>query len=252
MLKPYYETPLGKLYHGDCLEIMPMLEPVDLVLTDPPYGTTACKWDLVISLEPMWEELKRVIKKNGAIVLFGSEPFSSALRMSNIKNYKYDWIWEKEQGLGNLNAKKRPLVKTEQISCFYKNQPNYRPQMTNGKPYTIKREKNNSEFLGKNGTKDGYITKNTGHRYPVNILRFNRELKNRYHPTQKPVALIEYLIKTYTNEGDTVLDFCIGSGTTAIACERLNRRWIGIEIEEKWCEIAAKRIEQERKQLKMF
>jgi DNA modification methylase len=148
----------------------------------------------------MWAELKRIIKPNGAIVLFGSEPFSSALRMSNIKQYKYDWKWEKEQGLGNLNAKKRPLVKTEDICVFYKKQCLYNPQMTKGKPYTIKRNKNKSEFLGKNGTKDGYITENNGERYPVNIIFEKRELTNRLHPTQKPVALIEYLIKTYTNE----------------------------------------------------
>ena len=233
-----------KLINGDCLEVMKDIPDgsLDMVLTDPPYGTTACKWDSVIDFDLMWEQLNRIIKPNGAIVLFGSEPFSSALRMSNIKNYKYDWIWEKEQGLGNLNAKKRPLVKTEDICVFYKKQCLYNPQMTKGKPYTIKRKKNTSEFLGKNGTKDGYITKNNGDRYPTNIIFAKRELKNRQHPTQKPVALMEYLIKTYTNEGETVLDFTMGSGTTGVACVNTNRNFIGIELNEKYFQIARERI----------
>jgi site-specific DNA-methyltransferase (adenine-specific) len=233
------------LMQGDCLDRMKEIPDgsVDMVLTDPPYGTTACKWDSIIPLEPMWEQLKRVIKPNGAIVLFGAEPFSSSLRISNLKNYKYDWIWEKEQGLGNLNAKKRPLVKTEQISVFYAKQPVYNAQMTQGKPYTIKRSKNNSEFLGKNGTKDGYVTENDGGRYPVNILKFNRPLRDRFHPTQKPVPLMEYLIKTYTNEGETVLDFTMGSGTTGVACVNTSRSFIGIELDEGYFETASKRIE---------
>jgi site-specific DNA-methyltransferase (adenine-specific) len=230
---------------GDCLERMKEIPDgsVDMILTDPPYGTTACKWDSVIPLESMWTELNRIIKPNGAIVLFGAEPFSSALRMSNIKNYKYDWKWEKEQGLGNLNAKKRPLVKTEDICVFYKKQCLYNPQMTKGKPYTIKRKKNKSEFLGKNGTKDGYITKNNGERYPVNIIFEKRELKSRKHPTQKPVALMEYLIKTYTNECETVLDFTMGSGSTGVACVNLNRKFIGIELDDNYFNIAKERIE---------
>ena len=233
-----------QLLHGDCLELMKSIPDgsVDAIITDPPYGTTACKWDSVIPFEPMWAELKRIIKPNGAIVLFGSEPFSSALRISNIKQYKYDWIWEKEQGLGNLNAKKRPLIKTEQISVFYYKQCIYNPQMTEGKPYKIKRNKNTSEFLGKNGTKDGYITDNDGERYPVNILKYKRPLKNRYHPTQKPVELIEYLIKTYTQENETVLDFTMGSGTTGVACKNLNRNFIGIELDKGYFNIAKERI----------
>ena len=201
------------------------------------------------SKEGMWDKLNKLIKPNGAIVLFGSEPFSSALRMSNIKNYKYDWIWEKEQGLGNLNAKKRPLIKTEQISIFYKKQPLYNPQMTEGKPYKIKRQKNTSEFLGANGTKDGYVTENKGERYPTNILFYKRPLKNRCHPTQKPVALMEYLIKTYTNENELILDFTSGSGTLAVACENTNRRWICIEKDEDdkgnilgYCDITVERL----------
>ncbi len=236
------------LIHGDCLEVMQSIPSgsIDAIITDPPYGTTACKWDSVIPFEPMWEQLKRIIKPNGAIVLFGSEPFSSALRMSNIKQYKYDWIWEKEQGLGNLNAKKRPLVKTENISVFYLNQSNYIPQMTKGKPYKIIRKKNNSEFLGNNGTKDGYVTKNNGERYPVNILKYQRPLKDRFHPTQKPVELIEYLVKTYTQENETVLDFTMGSGTTGVSCVNTKRKFIGIEKDLDYFEIASKRIAQSK------
>ena len=236
-----------ELYKGDCLEVMDSLIEkgivVDAIITDPPYGTTACKWDSIIPFDEMWLRLNKLIKPNGAIVLFGSEPFSSALRMSNIKNYKYDWKWEKEQGLGNLNAKKRPLVKTEDICVFYKKQCLYNPKMTKGKPYTIKRNKNKSEFLGKNGTKDGYITENNGERYPVNIIFEKRELKNRLHPTQKPVALMEYLIKTYTNENELVLDFTMGSGTTGVACKNLDRNFIGIELDENYFNIAKERIE---------
>ena len=237
---------INKIHLGDCLELMKLIPDwsIDAIITDPPYWTTACKWDTVIPFDKMWEQLKRVIKPNGAIVLFGSEPFSSALRMSNIKNYKYDWKWEKEQGLGNLNAKKRPLAKTEDICVFYKKQCLYNPQMTKGKPYTIKRNKNKSEFLGKNGTKDGYITENNGERYPVNIIFEKRELTNRLHPTQKPVALIEYLIRTYTNEWETVLDFTIGSGTTAIACINTNRNYIGFELDKWYFDIANKRLSE--------
>ena len=233
------------LYNGECLEVMDKLIAkgiiVDAIITDPPYGTTACKWDSVIDFDEMWKRLNKLIKPNGAIVLFGSEPFSSALRMSNIKNYKYDWKWEKEQGLGNLNAKKRPLVKTEDICVFYKKQCLYNPQMTQGKPYIIKRKKNESEFLGKNGTKDGYITKNNGERYPVNIIFKKRELRNRKHPTQKPVPLMEYLIKTYTNENETVLDFTFGSGSTGVACKNTNRNFIGIEMDDNYFNIAKER-----------
>ena len=235
-----------KLILGDCLEKMKDIgdKSIDMILCDLPYGVTACKWDTVISFVPLWEHYNRIIKNNGAIVLFGSEPFSSALRMSNIKNYRYDWIWEKEQGTGNLTANKMPLKKTENILVFYKKLPTYNPQMTEGKPYTIKRPYNSNEiFGGKTGTKDGYITKNKGLRYPTNILKFNRELKNRLHPTQKPVALLEYLIKTYTNEGEVILDNCMGSGSTGVACLNTNRKFIGIEQDDKYFNIAKERIE---------
>jgi len=215
---------------------------VDLVLTDPPYGTTACKWDSVIPFDQMWAQLHRVIKDNGAIALFGSEPFSSALRMSSLQMYRYDWIWEKEQGTGNLNANKMPLKKTENISVFYKALPTYNPQMSAGKAYTINRQHNSNEIFGKTGTRDGYITQNKGERYPTNILMFCRELNNRHHPTQKPVALLEYFIRTYTNEGETVLDFTMGSGSTGVACINTGRNFIGIELDEHYYEVAERRI----------
>ena len=233
-----------ELYNGDCLEIMKNIsdKSVDMILCDLPYGTTACKWDTVIPFEPLWEQYNRIIKNNGAIVLFGSEPFSTELRHSNLKMYRYDWIWEKEQGTGNLNANKMPLKKTENISVFYKKLPTYNPQFTVGKSYKIKRGYNDNIIFGKTGTKQGYVTRNDGKRYPTNILKFKRELSRRYHPTQKPVALLEYLIKTYTNEGGIVLDNCMGSGSTGVACVNTNRDFIGIELDKDYFNIAKQRI----------
>ena len=236
-----------KLYLGDCLEVMDRLIEegivVDAIICDPPYGTTACKWDTVIPFEPMWERLNKLIKPNGAIVLFGSEPFSSALRMSNIKNYKYDWIWQKEQGTGQLNAKRMPLRNTENISVFYKKQCTYNPQFKKDNPYKSDRctySKNIESTYGKQV--DRVITINEGYRYPVTTIKFNRELKNRFHSTQKPIDLMEYLIKTYTNEGELVLDFTMGSGSTGVACLNTNRKFIGIELEEKYFNISINRI----------
>jgi site-specific DNA-methyltransferase (adenine-specific) len=242
-VEPYYQDKWRVIYRADCLELMPSIpdKSIDMILCDLPYGTTACKWDTVIPFEPLWKEYKRIIKDNGAIVLTASQPFTSALVMSNPKMYRYELLWIKEQGTGNLNANKIPLKQHENISVFYKSLPTYNPQMTQGKSYTMKRAKNTNEIFGKTGTKDGYITENGGERYPTSTLYFNRELSSRYHPTQKPVALFEYLIKTYTNEGDLVLDNCAGSGTTAIACANSGRKCIGIEKEEKYCEIAANR-----------
>lgn len=238
-----------KLYNGDCLEVMDRLIEegiiVDVIICDPPYGTTACKWDTVIPFEDMWKRLNKLIKPNGAIVLFGSEPFSSALRMSNIKNYKYDWIWQKEQGVGQLNAKKMPLKNTENISVFYKKQCLYNPQMTKGEPYTANRcmfSKNIESTYGKQV--DRVITINSGYRYPLTTLKFNRPMKNRLHSTQKPTDLLEYLIKTYTNENELVLDFTMGSGSTGVACMNTNRKFIGIELEENYFNIAKQRIEE--------
>ena len=234
------------LYKGDCLEVMDKLiadgVKVDAIITDPPYGTTACKWDSVIPFDEMWLRLKELIKPNSAIVLFGSEPFSSALRMSNIKNYKYDWVYTKSQAQNFLNAKKQPLRNNECISVFYKKQCTYNPQKTKGKPYICKQGKSSeSVSADKNITSGGHITLNKGDRYPLSVMnKFNSE--TGLHPTQKPVALIEYLIKTYTNEGELVLDFTMGSGTTGVACKNLNRHFIGIELDEKYFKIAEERI----------
>ena len=239
-----------KLYNGDCLEIMDKLieegVKVDCVLTDPPYGTTQCKWDTIIPFDEMWKRLNKLIKPNGAIVLFGNEPFSSALRMSNIKNYKYDWIWEKEQGINQLNAKRMPLKNYENICVFYKKPCLYNPQMTQGKPYKADRctfSKNIESTYGKQV--DRVVTVNDGYRYPLTIIKFNRELssKKRVHPTQKPILLMEYLIKTYTNENELVLDFTMGSGSTGVACLNTDRKFIGIELDVNYFNIAKERIE---------
>ena len=241
---------------GNCLEVMKDIETgsIDAIITDPPYGTTACKWDSVIDFKLMWEQLNRVIKPNGAIVLFGSEPFSSALRMSNIKNYKYDWIWNKEQAGNFIQAKNSPLKTTEIISVFTKKgvRPNYYPIMTkaeekNKRPASVKKQK--TGFLGKvsNGEFKRSINYNENLRFPKVLLTFNARKKecnniHRLHPTQKPIALIEYLIKTYTNENETVLDFTMGSGSTGVAAKNLNRNFIGIEMDETYFNIAKERI----------
>ena len=239
-----------ELIHGDCLELLPTIPDgsVDMVLTDPPYGTTACKWDSVIPFEPMWEQLNRIIKPNGAIVLFGSEPFSSALRMSNIKNYKYDWVWNKKKAANFLFGNKQPLKKHEIVSVFYKKQPTYNPQKIKN-PNGI--QKPGRKGIG-NTIKDHLPSapkrSKAGKNYepdkllPDTFLVFSKPHKP-IHPTQKPVALMEYLIKTYTNEGETVLDFTMGSGTTGVAAKNLNRNFIGIELDPDYFNIAKDRIE---------
>jgi DNA modification methylase len=232
-----------QLFNDDCLKVLPTIpdNSIDLILTDPPYGTTACKWDSVIPFEPMWKELKRIIKDNSAIALFGSEPFSSALRMSNIKQFKYDWIWQKQQGTNPLSVNYMPLKDYEIISIFYKNKPTYNPQMTFGKPY--KSYKSTIKKIGEvyGGQKSEHRDNPKGSRFPKMVLYFKTE--RGLHPTQKPVALLEYLIKTYTNENDTVLDFTMGSGSTGVACKNLNRNFIGIELDKKYFDIAKQRIE---------
>jgi DNA modification methylase len=236
-----------KLFHGDCIEQM-ALGPdnsVDLILCDPPYGTTACKWDSVIPFEPMWEQIWRVLKPNGACVLFGSEPFSSALRMSQIKRFKYDWVWVKPSGTGHLNAKKMPMNDYELISVFYQKQVSYVPQFLEGVPY-----KNKQAKAPKSGSKTtevygSHVIKgegSTGKRYPKRVLHFNVVGRGGQHPTQKPVALLEYLIKTYTVEGETVLDFTMGSGSTGVAAVNLGRSFVGVEQDEKYYSIAEERI----------
>ena len=223
---------------------------VDCIITDLPYGTTQCKWDTIIPFEPLWKQYNRIIKDNGAIVLFGTEPFSSHLRLSNLKNYKYDWIWDKVKGTGFLNAKRQPMRNHELISVFYKKQCTYNPQKTYGhkmkKSYRSKDLQ--TDVYGE--MKNDYTYEST-ERYPRSIQVFSTDTQNSsLHPTQKPVALIEYLIKTYTNDGELVFDSCMGSGTTGVACINTNRRFIGIELDNNYFEIAKNRIsevEQEHK-----
>jgi site-specific DNA-methyltransferase (adenine-specific) len=244
-MKPYYQNDTTFLYHGDCLEVLPHLNTlgqVDMILADPPYGTTACKWDSIIPLEPMWEQLKRIIKPNGAIVMTSAQPFTSKLVMSNVEMFKYEWIWNKALHSNPLIAKIQPLNAHENVLIFYKKQCVYNPQMETGR--VIKR---GAERVGSSETKGtAKIVRgknSTKERYPKRIIDISNANKTDVkHPTQKPVALMEYLIKTYTNEGDTVLDFTMGSGTTGVACKNLNRFFIGIEKEEKYCEIAKERI----------
>ena len=213
---------------------------IDAIITDPPYGTTACKWDSVIDFELMWEQLNRIIKPNGAIVLFGSEPFSSALRMSNIKNYKYDWTWNKVKPGAFAVAKYRPLGNTENISVFANGKHNYYPIMVEQKPRTGKIYSSSDSASVKYN--DGKVRKYT-QKYPKTLIEFsNANQKGKQHPTQKPIELMEYLIKTYTKENETVLDFTMGSGSTMVACKNLNRNGIGIEMDEKYFEIAKERI----------
>jgi site-specific DNA-methyltransferase (adenine-specific) len=237
-----------KLYQGDCLEAMDKLikEGIkfDAIITDPPYGTTACKWDEVIPFKDMWNRINKLIKPNGAIVLFGNEPFSSKLRISNIKNYRYDWVWEKTRPQRFVQAKKMPLSYSEYIHIFYNKLPTYNPQMREGKPY-IKKHVNSTKGVVYGAEKrNGTTTINKGTRYPSNIIKFSNPNKNSLHPTQKPVDLLEYLIRTYTDEGDLVLDFTMGSGSTGVACLNTNRKFVGIELDEKYFRIAKKRIEE--------
>ena len=234
-----------KIKQGDCLELMQQIPScsIDMILCDLPYGTTACKWDTVIPFEPLWTEYKRIIKKNGAIVLFGSEPFSSHLRLSNISWFRYDWIWDKKKPGSCVNAKVGPLKQHEVISVFCCGKPKYYPIMT---PRDIVKKrgtyKSGETINLKHDGKDREYTE----KYPKTILTefSNASQRDRFHPTQKPVALCEYLIKTYTNDGEWVLDNCMGSGTTGVACINTNRNFIGIEQEEKYFTIAKDRLEK--------
>lgn len=232
----------NRIYHGDCLEVMKKIKSgsIDMILCDLPYGMTKNKWDSVIPLEKLWGEYDRIIKENGVIALTAQTPFDKILGSSNITNLKYEWIWEKDVATGHLNANRMPLRKHENILIFYKSPPMYIPQMKKGEPYIRKRK-----LVDDSGTNYSRVrrsdTINNGTRYPTTILKFNREIG--FHPTQKPTDLFEYLIRTYTKKGETVLDNCIGSGTTAIAALRADRFFIGIEKEKKYVDIANKRIE---------
>lgn len=241
---------LNKIYQGGCLELMKGIpdESIDMILCDLPYGTTKCKWDIIIPFDDLWEQYNRIIKERGAIVLFGSEPFASNLRLSNLKHYKYDWHWIKSKGQGFFNVKKMPLKTIETISVFYKKLPTYNPQgiIEYGKTIVNPQGKldNANHMSGHNGgnvkTKE-YVREFTN--YPRQELEFG-VVGRPLHNTQKPVDLLEYLIKTYTVEGETVLDNCIGSGSTAIAAINTNRNYIGIELEQEYVDITIKRINE--------
>lgn len=235
----------NKIYNMDCIKGMKLLEDksIDCIICDLPYGTTWAKWDKIIDFNELWEQYNRIIKDNGAIVLFGSEPFSSALRMSNIKNYKYDWIWEKSKATGFLNAKKRPLVAHEYIHVFYKKQPLYNPQMREGTPYNkgMRKQQTENDVYGEFKQVE---VKSEGKRYPRSVIYYKTaETEGEtFHKTQKPVSLLEYLINTYTNTGEVVLDNCMGSGSTGIACINTNRKFIGIELDDTYFNVAKERI----------
>ena len=234
---------------GDCIKLMQELPDtfIDMILCDLPYGTTKCRWDTIIPFEDLWEQYMRIIKPNGAIVLFGQEPFSSLLRCSNLSWYKYDIYWEKER-LTNINQVKKRVGKTvETISIFYNKQPTYNPQMIkyDGKPRSNKVKNGKLGTLTDQQEKKVFEYKDNGWRYPTQVWKYQRDcLTSNLHPTQKPVELLTNLIKTFTNEGDTVLDNCMGSGSTGIACINANRNFIGYELDERYFQIAKERLEQ--------
>ena len=238
---------------GDCLDVMADIptDSVDMVLCDLPYGTTRNKWDTIIPFDGLWSQWKRVTRHGAAIVLFGQEPFSSSLRMSNLKWYRYDWTWHKTRGTGFLNAKKMPLKDTETLSVFYDRLPTYHPQMRNGfKPYACTIIGSKRKLSSNYGTYTKDVTcKSDGERYPVTTLDFDYDNGSRIHPTQKPVALCEYMIRTYTDQSETVLDCCMGSGSTGVAALNAGRRFIGIEIDHDYYKSAVDRIEATRPSL---
>jgi len=247
------------LIQGDCItEMQKLIQDnikVDLILTDPPYGTTACKWDNIIPFKPMWKCLKALSKPTTPILLFGTDPFSSYLRLSNLKDYKYDWVWDKEVGTNIFSRKYQPLNNYELISVFYKKSGQYYPIMVKtDKNRSFKRKSFKSNVYGFKGDGD-YV--DDGYRFPKRIVRFNN-LKgecnnvNRVHPTQKPVELLEYLIRTYSNPNDLVLDFTMGSGSTGVACQNTNRDFIGIELDEKYYNVASNRLKENNLQKKLI
>ena len=242
-----------KLLRGDCLELMKDIpdKSIDMILCDLPYGTTKCKWDVILPFNNLWEQYNRIVKENGAIILFGTEPFSSELRLSNKSDYKYDIYWVKEKPTNFMQVKKRVGKLTENICVFYKKQCTYNPQMVkhNGKKVTNKPSERNAKFKSVVASDSPTLSikpyEDTGYRYPCDILNINREkLGSTVHPTQKPVELLEWLIKTYTQEGEIVLDNCMGSGSTGVAALNLHRKFIGIELDENYFNIAKERIEK--------
>jgi len=241
--KIYLETKNGFEYVKEIPD-----KSIDMILCDLPYGMTACKWDTIIPFEPLWEQYKRIIKDNGAIVLTASQPFTSALVMSNIKMFKYEWVWEKNKATGHLDSKKKPMKAHENVLVFYNSQPVYNPQgLIQKETPTISKGNRGQKGEGSSGDVYGFAGKDaiqTHTNYPRTVQKIGVDMKAEFHPTQKPVALFEYLIKTYTNEGDLVLDNCIGSGTTAVACKRLNRNFIGMEIYQNYIDISYKRLSE--------
>lgn len=245
------------IFNGDCIETIYKLIKdnikVDAIIADIPYGTTACPWDIIIPFDKMWKCLKNIRKDNSPILLFGNEPFNSYLRISNIDEYKYDIYWQKERATNIFQLKRRPAKVIETINVFYKKQPTYNPQMIE---YTGKKRTNKVKDgkLGKlidNQNRKAFDYNDDGKRYPLQIVHFKRDiLSSNLHPTQKPVALMEYLVKTYSNKGDIILDFTMGSGSTGIACQNLNRNFIGIELDKEYFELAKKRLEENEQRLK--
>lgn len=238
------EKLINQAFNDDCFNIFPEIkdESIDMILCDLPYGTTQCKWDSVLPLDKLWKEYNRVIKPNGAIVLFGCQPFTSLLITSNIKNYKYSWCWEKSKATNYLNAKKQPLRAFEDICVFYKKQCKYNPQMREGEPYFKGTAYRPTDVYGEQ--KVTTVENKTGERYPRTVIYFKTaESEGKvYHPTQKPIALLEYLIKTYTDEGETVLDNTAGVLSTAVACKNTNRNYIVIEKDKEYFDIGLERI----------
>ncbi len=240
-----------KLLHGDCLELMKDIpdESVDMILTDPPYGTTCCEWDKPVDLSAMWEQILRVAKPDAAMVFFSQQPFAAELIRSNKKLFRYEWIWEKSNATGFLNAKKMPMKAHENILVFYRRLPRYNPQFTQGKPYV-----RNRNSVGKCYDYErcySTATISDGKRYPRDVIKF-KSVSKTIHETQKPTELLEYLINTYTSTGDTVLDPFMGSGSTGIACMNTGRKFIGMEIDEKYFTAAQEHIQQERAQVSIF
>lgn len=235
-----------ELWHGDCLDLMKNIPDgsVDMILCDLPYGTTQNKWDSVIPLDQLWEQYWRIAKPNAAVVLTAQCPFDKALGASCLRYLKYEWIWEKEMGTGHLNAKKQPMKFHENVLVFYREQCTYNPQFEQGKPYSQKSGRGSSNY----GGQIQVVTENDGRRYPKSVQFFARD-RDKVHPTQKPVALMEYLIRTYTNPGDTVLDNCAGSGTTAIAALNSGRGYICIERDDEYYRIATERVRKHQEAL---
>lgn len=256
-----FKTKNSILYHGDCFDVFDKIEneSIDLILTDLPYGKTACEWDKELPSVRMWEQVNRVSKDTTPICFFGMEPFASKLRLSNEKFYKYDWYWKKPRGTGHLNSKKQPLRDIETISIFYKKQPVYNPQYTEGIPYSKLKGGRNSKIklsgetvYGAFGEGAQFRNDNFGIRYPKQTIEFGVVERGTLHPTQKPVQLLEYLIETYSYKNNTILDFTMGSGSTGVATINTNRKFIGIELDSTYFQIAKNRIEEAEKAKGLF